>query len=51
MDTVLEVMEVDNLLASGATIDVLPNSSNVLVQLDSGRKAGQDHVTLNEHGR
>jgi regulator of protease activity HflC (stomatin/prohibitin superfamily) len=33
LDTVLEVMEVDNLLASGATIDILPSSSNVLVQL------------------
>ncbi len=33
LDTVLEVMEVDNLLASGATIDILPNFSNVLIQL------------------
>ena len=33
LDTVLEVMEVDNLLASGATIDILPSASNVLVQL------------------
>ena len=29
LDTVLEVMEVDNLLASGAPIDILPDSSNV----------------------
>lgn len=33
LDTVLEVMEVDNLLASRATVDLLPESSNVLVQL------------------
>ncbi|MEX0818865.1 MAG: SPFH domain-containing protein [Pirellulaceae bacterium] len=36
LDTVLEVMEVDNLLASGATIDILPTASNVLVQLGEG---------------
>ena len=33
LDTVLEVMEVENLLASGASIDILPDSSNVMVQL------------------
>lgn len=33
LDTVLEVMEVDNLLASGAPIDILPSNSNMLVQL------------------
>ncbi len=33
LDTVLEVMEVENMLASGASIDILPDSSNVLVQL------------------
>lgn len=33
LDTVLEVMEVDNLLASDASIDILPGASNVLVQL------------------
>ncbi len=33
LDTVIEVMEVENLLASGAIIDILPNSSNVLIQL------------------
>lgn len=37
LNTVLEVMEVDNLLASGAPIDILPETSNVLVQL--GEKA------------
>ena len=31
LDTVLEVMEVENLLASPASIDILPESSNVLV--------------------
>lgn len=38
LDSVLEVMEVENLLASGASIDILPDSSNVLVQLgDHGK--------------
>lgn len=39
LDTLLEVMEVDNLLTSGASIDLLPSSSNVLVQLgEQGKK-------------
>jgi hypothetical protein len=38
LDTVLEVMEVDNLLASDATIDILPSGSNVLVQLGDKAK-------------
>ena len=38
LDTVLEVMEVENLLASGATIDILPTSSNVFVQLGEARR-------------
>lgn len=38
LDTVLEVMEVNNLLASEATFDILPASSNVLVQLSEGTK-------------
>ena len=33
LDTVLEVMEVESLLESGATIDVLPQTTSVLVQL------------------
>jgi len=33
LDAVLEVMEVDQLLESGATLDILPQSSNVLLQL------------------
>jgi regulator of protease activity HflC (stomatin/prohibitin superfamily) len=33
LDTVLEVMEIENLLKSDASIDLLPDSSNVLVQL------------------
>ncbi|MGB1931183.1 MAG: SPFH domain-containing protein [Mariniblastus sp.] len=38
LDTVLEVMEVENMLASGASIDILPDSSSVLVQLgDHGK--------------
>ena len=38
LGTVLEVMEVENMLASGASIDILPDSTNVLVQLgDHGK--------------
>jgi regulator of protease activity HflC (stomatin/prohibitin superfamily) len=33
LDAVLEVMEVDNLLASNARVDVLPRGANMLVQL------------------
>lgn len=33
LETVLQVMEVENLLASDATIDILPDASNVFVQL------------------
>ena len=46
LDTVLEVMEVDNLLASGATIDILPTSSNVLVQLSDAAKPAAAHGTI-----
>jgi regulator of protease activity HflC (stomatin/prohibitin superfamily) len=47
LDTVLSVMEVDNMLASGATIDILPTSSNVLVQLGDRTKStdGPEIVT------
>lgn len=53
LDTVLEVMEVDNLLASGATIDILPTGCNVLVQLGERTKAaaGPDIVTAIEVDR
>jgi len=44
LDAVLEVMEVDSLLLSGATVDVLPTSSNVLVQLGAGNSSVQDEV-------
>lgn len=42
LDTVLEVMEVDNLLSSGATIDILPASSNVMVEISSRDKPARD---------
>lgn len=53
LDTVLEVMEVDNLLASGATIDILPTGSNVLVQLGERTHpaASPDIVTAFEVNR
>jgi regulator of protease activity HflC (stomatin/prohibitin superfamily) len=38
LDTVLEVMEVDNLLESGASIDILPATSNVLIELGDSPK-------------
>ena len=38
LDTVLEVMEVDNLLASGAVVDIVPAASHVLVQLSEAAK-------------
>ncbi|TWT67424.1 SPFH domain-containing protein [Allorhodopirellula solitaria] len=33
LDTVLEVMEINQLVESGASVDVIPNSGNVLLQL------------------
>jgi hypothetical protein len=39
LDAVLDVMEVENLVISGASVDVLPGNAQVLVQLgDSGVK-------------
>jgi hypothetical protein len=38
MDTVLEVLEIGNLLESGATIDILPASENIMVELSSRSK-------------
>ncbi len=45
LETVLEVMEVDRLLESNAMIDILPQSSNVLVQLSPPKR---DDVTFVE---
>jgi hypothetical protein len=52
LDTVLEVMEVENLLASGASIDILPNSSNVLIQLGERMKSANvaKSTDANERG-
>ena len=36
LDTVLTVMEVDTLIESNASVDLLPDSSNILLQLGSG---------------
>lgn len=41
LETVLEVMEVENLLDSGASVDILPNSSNVLIQLGERTKTAK----------
>jgi regulator of protease activity HflC (stomatin/prohibitin superfamily) len=38
LDTVLEVMEIEKLIASGASIDLLPDSSNLLIQLGEGKR-------------
>ncbi|MFG0256197.1 MAG: SPFH domain-containing protein [Rhodopirellula sp. JB053] len=37
LDTVLEVMEIDKLLEAGASIDILPESSNLLLQVGGSR--------------
>ncbi|EMI56191.1 SPFH domain-containing protein [Rhodopirellula sallentina] len=37
LDTVLEVMEIDKLLEAGASIDILPQSSNLLLQVGGSR--------------
>jgi len=39
LETVLEVMEVEKLLDSGAPVDVLPENTNVLIQLSGQRTA------------
>jgi len=39
LEAVLDVMEVDKLLASGASVNIIPTGSNVLLNLDS--KGGQ----------
>jgi len=44
LDTVQEVMEVENLLGSSASIDILPSSSNVLIQLSSGKSTGESGI-------
>jgi regulator of protease activity HflC (stomatin/prohibitin superfamily) len=41
LQSVLDVMEVENLVASGAEIDVLPGDSQVLVQLSGARTTGR----------
>ena len=39
LDTVIEVMETENILESGAPVDVVPDHTNCLVQLDSPRRS------------
>ncbi len=39
LDTLLEVMEIENLLASDAKVDMLPGSSNLLIQLGGSSKS------------
>lgn len=46
LDTVLEVMEVENLLESRATVDLLPNSSNVLIQLGERNSVANGNVMI-----
>jgi regulator of protease activity HflC (stomatin/prohibitin superfamily) len=41
LETVLDVMETDNLLQSGATIDMIPATGNVLLQLGDREAAGR----------
>ena len=49
LDTVLEVMEVESLLASSASVDVLPQTTGVLVQL--GEATGRNALALNSTPR
>lgn len=44
LDTVLEVMEVDTLLNSNASIDILPEASNVLIQLGSEKSNSEGNT-------
>ena len=39
LNTVLSVMEVDTLIESNASVDLLPDSSNVLIQVGSGESS------------
>jgi regulator of protease activity HflC (stomatin/prohibitin superfamily) len=39
LDTVLEVMEINRLLESGAAVDILPESSNLLLQVGGTNRA------------
>ena len=48
LDTVLEVMEVDRLLESSATVDILPPNSNILVQL--GQTSGGGSASAGNRG-
>lgn len=50
LDTVLEVMEIEKLVASDASIDLLPDSSNLLIQLGEGKPGPRptDVVTAQE---
>jgi hypothetical protein len=40
LDTVLSVMEVETLIESDASLDLLPESGNILFQVGSGRRTG-----------
>lgn len=46
LDTVLEVMEVENLLESRATVDLLPSSSNLLIQLGERKSSANDRLVI-----
>ncbi len=46
LDAVLEVMEVDQLLASGASVDILPQLSNVLIQMGDANRSPTTHRSL-----
>ena len=52
LDTVLEVMEIEKLVASNASIDLLPDSSNLLIQLGEGggKSRSRDIVTAEPVG-
>ena len=45
LDAVLEVMEAEKLLASGASVDVVPENTNLLVQLSGQSTSGPGSAT------
>ena len=46
LDAVMEVMETENLLESNASVDVLPNSASLLVQLGDGARSGSASASV-----
>lgn len=51
LEAVLDVMEIDKLLASGATVNIIPGNSNVLLNLDGkASSAAAQPAHVSSHG-